>query len=71
MGKYVSVAPNKESAMRGGLDEALLKCIADMKNASLIKESLIKENNGNKYISDKEKVEYYQRLSKAYIKNKH
>ena len=34
-----------------------------------IKEYLIKENNGNKYISDKEKVEYYQRLSKAYIKN--
>ena len=34
-----------------------------------IKEYLIKQNNGNKYISDKEKVEYYQRLSKAYIKN--
>ena len=34
-----------------------------------LKESLIKQNNGNKYISDKEKVEYYQRLSKAYIKN--
>ena len=41
MGKYVSVAPNKESAMRGGLNEALLKCVVDMKNVSLIKESLI------------------------------
>lgn len=34
-----------------------------------IKEYLIKQNNGNKYISDKEKIEYYQKLSKAYIKD--
>lgn len=33
-----------------------------------LKEYLIKLNNGNKCISDKEKVEYYERLSKAYIK---
>ena len=41
MAKYISVAPNKEAAIRGGLDKALSKCISDLKNASLIKDSLI------------------------------
>ena len=39
-----------------------------MKKRKELKEHLIKLNNGNKYLSDKEKVEYYERLSKAYIK---
>ena len=34
-----------------------------------LKRFLIKVNNGNKYIPDKKIIEYYQRLSKAYIKN--
>ena len=46
MGKYVSVASNKESVIRGGLDEALSECVADMKNASLIKESFISPIKG-------------------------
>lgn len=39
-----------------------------MNERKKLKEYLIKLNNGNKYISDKEKVEYYERLSKPYIK---
>ena len=46
MGKYVGVAPNKEAAIRGGLTESLSKCIQDMKNASLIKESFITKIEG-------------------------
>ena len=39
-----------------------------MKKQEELKKYLIKINNSDKYISDEEKVNYYKRLSKSYIK---
>lgn len=39
-----------------------------MNKRDMLKKELIENNNNDKYISDKEKLEYYSRLFKAYVK---